>query len=58
MSPTEMQMLFATGSSSLVCKVSELDISQIVSCLTTIHKLSFRPTGSSDEGKWDGYFLL
>jgi hypothetical protein len=39
MSPTEMQMLFAAGGSSLVCKASELDIPQIVSCLTMVHKL-------------------
>jgi len=58
MSPTEMQMLFAAGSSSLVCKASELDIPQIVSYLTVVHKLCFRPKGSSDEGKWHGNFLL
>jgi hypothetical protein len=58
MSPAEMQMLFAAGSFSVVCKASELDIPQIVSCLTTIHKLCFRPTGPSDEGKWHGYSLF
>lgn len=39
MSPTEMQMLSAAESSSLLCKVSEVDIPQIVSCLTMVHKL-------------------
>jgi hypothetical protein len=58
MSPTEMQMLLAAGSSCLVCKASELDIPQIVSCLTMIHKLCFRPKGSYDEGKWHGNSLL
>jgi len=58
MSPTEMQMLFAAGGSSLVCKASALDIPQTVSCLTMVHKPSFRPKGSSDEGKWHGNSLF
>lgn len=51
MSPTEMQMPFAAGSSSLVCKASALDIPQTVSFPTVVHKVCFRPKGSSDEGK-------
>jgi hypothetical protein len=58
MSPTEMQILLAAGNSSLVCMASELDIPQIVSCLTMVHKLCFRPKGSSDEGKWHGNSFL
>jgi len=58
MSPAEMQMLFAAGSSSLVCRASVLDIPQTVSWLTVVNKLCFRPKGSSDEGKWHGNSLL